>query len=75
MSATTAKAERRKLRRAVGETTAAALVEQSNVIAKHDMAIATMSRQIDVLLRVVDDLRGHPLQQDRQRPQIEIVRG
>lgn len=70
MSATTAKAERRKLRRAVGETTAAALVEQSNLIAKHDMAIATMSRQIDVLLRVVDDLRGHPL-----RPKVEIIGG
>lgn len=68
MSGSAAKTSRRKLRKAVGETTALALVEQSNLMASHDMLIATHSRQIAAIISVLD---RHGLREDK--PLVQLV--
>lgn len=46
MSEATAKATRRQLRRVVGETAGAALVEQSQLVARHDRLLSQHSSAI-----------------------------
>jgi hypothetical protein len=59
LSEATAKATRRQLRRVVGETAGAALVEQSQLVARHDRLLGQHSSAIHATDASLDEVKNH----------------